>query len=83
MKRFDIICIQPILKIFFIQLRCGESYFNCDMNVDHLIMNGELGNTEIFDLSEYPFTIKNQSQFKKIHISFIFIIFFFFFFFII
>ena len=35
------------------------------MTVDHLIMNGELGNTEIFDLSEYPFTIKNQSQFKK------------------
>ena len=65
MKRFDIICIQPILNIFYIQLRCSESYFNCDMTVDHLIMNGELGNTEIFDLSEYPFTIKNQSQFKK------------------
>ena len=72
MKRFDIICIQPILKIFFIQLRCGESYFNCDMNVDHLIMNGELGNTEIFDLSEYPFTIKNQNEFKKENIRQIF-----------
>ena len=35
------------------------------MTVDHLIMNGELDNTEIFDLSEYPFTIKNQSLLKK------------------
>ena len=72
MKRFDIIYIQPILNIFYIQLRCGESYFNCDMSVDHLIMNGELGNTEIFDLSEYPFTIKNQSEFNKKNIRQIF-----------
>ena len=42
------------------------------MNVDHLIMNGELGNTEIFDLSEYPFTIKNQNEFKKENIRQIF-----------
>ena len=40
------------------------------MTVDHLIMNGELGNTEIFDVSEYSFTIKNQSQFKKEKINF-------------
>jgi hypothetical protein len=35
------------------------------MNCDHLIIKGTLGNTQIFDLCEYPFIIENQKKFNK------------------
>ena len=35
------------------------------MKVDHMIIKGELGNTQLFDLCQYPFVIKNQKDIIK------------------
>ena len=64
-KEVRIILIQPKLKIKYSELRFGASFLDCDMKVDHFVLNGEMGNTQLFDLSEYPFVIRNQSMFDK------------------
>ncbi len=64
-KEVSIILIQPILNIMFYEMKFGESYLDSISKVDHLLVKGELGNSEIFDLCQYPFVIENQSQFDK------------------
>ena len=64
-KEVSIILIQPILNIMFYEMKFGESYLDSISKVDHLLVTGELGNSEIFDLCQYPFVIENQSQFDK------------------
>ena len=46
------------------EMRFGESYLDCEMKVDHFIIKGELGNTQIFDLCEYPFIIPSQDKYN-------------------
>ena len=59
----SIILIQPIYQIKFNELRFGPSFLEYEMKVDHTIIKGELGNTQLFDLCQYPFVIKNQNEF--------------------
>lgn len=63
-KKINIILIQPILNIMYHEMRFGESYLDCEMKVDHFIIKGELGNTQIFDLCEYPFIIPSQDKYN-------------------
>ena len=62
----SIILIQPIYQIKFNELRFGPSFLEYEMKVGHIIIKGELGNTQLFDLCQYPFVIKNQNEFDLI-----------------
>ena len=64
MKKINFILIQPILNIFYTEMIFGESFLDCEMKVDHFIIKGELGNTQIFDLCEYPFLIPSQDKYN-------------------
>ena len=65
-NEISIILIQPIYQIKFNELRFGPSFLDYEMKVDHTIIKGELGNTQLFDLCQYPFVIKNQNEFDLI-----------------
>ena len=67
-----IILVQPILKIKFNEMRFGPSFLDYQNKVDHFIIQGELGNTQLFDLCQYPFVIKNQSEYDPNKIKEIF-----------
>ena len=67
-----IILIQPILQIKFNEMRFGPSFLDYESKVDHFIIKGELGNTQLFDLCQYPFVIKNQSEYDPNKIKEIF-----------
>ena len=67
-----IILIQPILKIKFNEMRFGPSFLDYENKVDHFVVKGELGNTQLFDLSQYPFVIKNQAEYDPNKIKEIF-----------
>ena len=67
-----IILIQPILQIKFNEMRFGPSFLDYESKVDHFIVKGELGNTQLFDLCQYPFVIKDQSEFDPNKIKEIF-----------
>ena len=67
-----IILIQPILQIKFNEMRFGPSFLDYEGKVDHFIVKGELGNTQLFDLCQYPFVIKNQSEYDPNKIKEIF-----------
>ena len=67
-----IILIQPILQIKFNELRFGPSFLDYETKVDHFIIKGELGNTQLFDLCQYPFVIKNQDEYDPSKIKEIF-----------
>ena len=71
-NEISIILIQPIYQIKFSELRFGPSFLDYEMKVDHTIIKGELGNTQLFDLCQYPFVIKNQKEFDESKIKEIF-----------
>ena len=71
-NEISIILIQPIYQIKFNELRFGPSFLDYTMKVDHNIIKGELGNTQLFDLCQYPFVIKNQKEFDQSKIKEIF-----------
>ena len=68
----SIILIQPIYQIKFNELRFGPSFLDYESKVDHTVIKGELGNTQLFDLCQYPFVIKNQNEFDQSKIKEIF-----------
>ena len=70
-KKVDIILVQPILKIFYHEVKMGESSMEFEMYTDHMFIKGSLGNTQIYDLCEYPFVISSQDKYdpnKKVEI---------------
>ena len=71
-KEVRIVLIQPKLRIKYNELRFGASFLDCDMKVDHFLLKGELGNTQLFDLSQYPFVINSQKEYDKSKIKEIF-----------
>ena len=71
-NEISIILIQPIYQIKFNELRFGPSFLDYEMKVDHTIIKGELGNTQLFDLCQYPFVIKSQKEFDPSKIKEIF-----------
>ena len=62
-KKVNIILVQPILKIFYHEVKLNESSMDFDMYTDHMFIKGSLGNTQIYDLCEYPFVIKSQEKY--------------------
>ena len=71
-NEISIILIQPIYQIKFNELKFGPSFLDYQMKVDHTVIKGELGNTQLFDLCQYPFVIKNQKEFDQNKIKEIF-----------
>ena len=70
-KKVNFILVQPILKIYFCEVKMGESSMDFDMYTDHSFIQGSLGNTQIYDLCEYPFVISSQDKYdpnKKVEI---------------
>ena len=70
-KKVNIILVQPILKIFYTEVKMGKSSMDFYMYTDHTIIEGSLGNTQIYDLCEYPFVISSQDKYdpsKKVEI---------------
>ena len=63
-KKINFILVQPILKIFYHEVEMGESSMNFDMYTDHTYIQGSLGNTQIYDLCEYPFVISSQDKYN-------------------
>jgi vacuolar protein sorting-associated protein 13A/C len=63
-KNVRIIWLQPSLRFMFMEARLGESRIFCDLYLDHMEIEGTLGNTQLFDLSNYPYTINNQDEFN-------------------
>jgi hypothetical protein len=63
-KKVNIILVQPILKIFYHEIILNESFMSFDMYTDHMFIKGSLGNTQIYDLCEYPFVISSQEKFN-------------------
>jgi len=63
-KGINIIWVQPILNIRMTLVTFSKSILEIEMKVDHTIIKGNLGNTEIFDLTNYPY--KNDDNFKNI-----------------
>ena len=63
-KKVNIILVQPILKIFYTEVKMGESSMDFDMYTDHSVIKGSLGNTQIYDLCEYPFVISSQDKYN-------------------
>lgn len=60
-----VIWLQPTQRFMFMEARLGETNLYCDSYVDHLEIQGTLGNTQIFDLSNYPYTIKTQEEYDS------------------
>ena len=70
-KKVNIILVQPILNIFYHEVKMGESSMDFEMYTDHSFIKGSLGNTQIYDLCEYPFVISSQDKYdpsKKVEI---------------
>jgi hypothetical protein len=63
-KKVNIILVQPILKIFYHEIILNESSMTFDMYTDHMFIEGSLGNTQIYDLCEYPFVISSQEKYN-------------------
>ena len=63
-KKVNIILVQPILNIFYHEVVLNESTMDFDMYTDHMFIQGSLGNTQIYDLCEYPFVISSQEKYN-------------------
>ena len=68
-KNVRVIWLQPTLQFMFMEVRLGETNIFCNLYVDHIEIEGSLGNTQIFDLSNYPYTITSQDQYNPDHIK--------------
>ncbi len=62
-ETLNIILIQPILKIYFYEMKFTDSTIDIIMTEDHLIVNGFLSDAQLLDLSQYPFVIQDQTEF--------------------
>lgn len=65
LNKVRVVWVQPILNFMYIEMQLENAILDFDMKVDHFTLVGELGNTQIFDLSNYPFTIRSQKEFNK------------------
>ena len=66
LQKVKIIWVQPQLNHYFMELCLEESNIFFEMTYDHLKIYGDLGNTQLKDLTNYPYTIKNQSEFLEL-----------------
>ena len=65
LEQVNMIWVQPKLNIKLCLLRFGKSFLNCIMKVDHFVIEGELGNSQLFDLSNYPFVYENNNEYDE------------------
>lgn len=57
--------IQPILGYEFMDLLLDDTKLNVDMTEDHFTVKGSLGKINMIDLSNYPYTITNHSEYNS------------------
>jgi hypothetical protein len=63
LQKVNIIWVNPINNIYFMNVSLNESKLFFEMTLDHFNVSGTLGNTQLADLTNYPFTIKSQQEY--------------------
>ena len=66
-SKLRIFWVQPVLNLLFCELRLSQSSLIIDIEKDHFVMKGNLGNTQIIDLTNYPFSIRHQRDFNRLN----------------
>ncbi len=66
LQEVKIIWVQPNLNHYFIEVTLGLTILYFEMTNDHMKIYGELGNTRLVDLTNYPYTIKTQKEFLEL-----------------
>jgi len=61
----EMVLLHPTLKFNLTELKLAKTTLNLEIHVDHLFINIKLGNVQVFDLSDYPYTIISQNQYKE------------------
>jgi len=64
-KKISFICVHPVQLFYFMSFGISETYLEFFLYNDHFEMAGSLGQSQILDLSNYPFTITNQDQYDQ------------------
>ena len=72
LKKVRVIWLQPLQLFMFTEIRLGETEIICELAIDHMIIKGNMGNTQILDLSNYPYTITDQESYDPANIKEIF-----------
>lgn len=65
LREINIILIQPILNLSLFELNIKEGNIIADMFIDHFIISGKLDIFNIRELSNYPYTIRSQKDYKE------------------
>jgi vacuolar protein sorting-associated protein 13A/C len=63
LQKVNIIWVNPINNIYFMNVSLNESNLYVEMTLDHFNVSGTLGNTQLADLTNYPYTIKSQQEY--------------------
>lgn len=63
LQEVKIFWVQPKLNHYFMEVSLDLTLINFEMTNDHMKIYGELGNTRLLDLTNYPYTIKTQSEY--------------------
>ena len=64
-EKINIIWIQPILNEKFACVMLDKCILNADLKVDHYQVSGSLDNTQLFDLSNYPYGYKPSEPIQE------------------
>ena len=65
LSKTEMVLLHPILKFNISEIKLAKTTFTLDMFIDHMIIKIQLGNVQLFDLSDYPYTIISQNQYKE------------------
>lgn len=66
LQEVKIIWVHPTLSHYFIEASLDLSTIFFDMTFDHMKIYGELGNTRLVDLTNYPYTIQSQNDYLEL-----------------
>jgi len=66
LQEVKIIWVQPKLNHYFMEVSLGLTNLFFEMTYDHMKIYGDLGNTRLLDLTNYPYTIKTQEEYLEL-----------------
>ncbi len=66
LQEVKIFWVQPKLNHYFMEVSLDLTIIYFEMTNDHMKIYGELGNTRLVDLTNYPYTIKTQEEYLEL-----------------